>query len=54
MDTINFRLSALSKFCNESSPAVADIYVNGQPLFENFLVEHASISVAELHENAIL
>ncbi len=51
MDTIEFRLSAFKYNGDKIPTAVADIYVNGQPLFENFFVEHASIPVTELHEN---
>ena len=51
MDTIDFRLSALNKFGSEISTAVADIFINGHPLWENFFKEHASIPVAELYKN---
>ena len=51
MDTIEFRLSASNKFGREISTAVADIFINGHPLWENFFNVHASIPVAELHEN---
>ena len=51
MDTIEFRLSALNHFGREISTAVADIFINGHPLWENFFKESASISVAELYKN---
>ena len=51
MDAIEFRLSGLKLYGNEISPTVADIYINGLPLWENFFKEHASIPVAELYEN---
>lgn len=51
MDTIEFRLSAFRYNGNKIPTAVADIYVNGQPLFEKFFMENAPIPVAELHEN---
>ena len=51
MDTLDFRLNALNFAADKVSVAVADIFINGQPLWESIFKAHASISVAELHEN---
>lgn len=51
MDTIEFRLSASSKFGDEISTAVAEIFINGHCLREKFFIDPASIPVAELYKN---